>query len=51
VNFSGSHRLQKGAVREGLKLSKIWKKGKLFEGTSGLKESIRVSSRLIDEWE
>jgi hypothetical protein len=48
ANSSGSRRLQKGAVREGLKLSKIWKKDKIFEGTSGPRESIRVSSRLRD---
>jgi hypothetical protein len=31
VNYSGSRRLQTGAVREGLKISKIWKKTKILK--------------------
>ena len=48
ANSSGSRRLQKGVVREGLKLRKIWKKDKTSEGTSRSSDFVRVSSRLRD---
>jgi hypothetical protein len=34
-----------------MKPRKFWKKDKNFEGTSGSRESVRVSSRLRDWWE
>jgi hypothetical protein len=43
ANSRGSRRPQWGSVREGLKLGKILEKDKTFEGTSGPRESVRVS--------
>jgi hypothetical protein len=43
VNTRDSCRTLWGSVREGLKLGKFLEKDKNFEGTSGPKESIRVS--------
>jgi hypothetical protein len=43
VNSRGSHWPQRGSVREGLKLGKILEKDKNFEGTSGPRESGKVS--------
>jgi hypothetical protein len=43
ANSRDSHRPLRGSVREGLKLCKILEKDKKFEGTSGPRESVKVS--------